>query len=84
LSTAWFTGADLEREVAEQDIARYYSALSWHCMRAGTEIFRTTAAFARRRRHPLVRPRRGRSLHRRMRDELPAARTGTGMLKAAA
>ena len=33
--TAWFTGADLEREVAEQDIARYYTAMSWHCMLAG-------------------------------------------------
>lgn len=35
LITAWFTGADLEREVAEQDISGYYTALSWHCMLAG-------------------------------------------------
>ena len=35
LITAWFTGADLEREVAEQDISTYYSASSWHCMLAG-------------------------------------------------
>ena len=35
LITAWFTGADLEREVAEQNISGYYSALSWHCMLAG-------------------------------------------------
>ncbi|HEU4704524.1 MAG TPA: tryptophan halogenase family protein [Sphingomicrobium sp.] len=35
LITAWFTGADLEREVSEQDISGYYSALSWHCMLAG-------------------------------------------------
>ncbi len=33
--TAWFTGADLVAEVAEQDIAGYYSAQSWHCMLAG-------------------------------------------------
>jgi hypothetical protein len=35
IMTTWFTGADLEREIAEQDIARYYTALSWHCMLAG-------------------------------------------------
>ncbi len=33
--TAWFTGADLEQAVAELDIARYYPALSWHCLMAG-------------------------------------------------
>jgi hypothetical protein len=33
--TAWFTGADLEQEVMRQDIARYYSPMSWHCMLAG-------------------------------------------------
>ena len=33
--TAWFTGADLEREVVEQGIAGYYSPMSWHCMLAG-------------------------------------------------
>jgi glycine/D-amino acid oxidase-like deaminating enzyme len=35
LLTAWFTGADLEQEVLRQDIARYYSPMSWHCMLAG-------------------------------------------------
>lgn len=35
LITTWFTGADLEQEVARQDIAGYYSAMSWHCMLAG-------------------------------------------------
>jgi hypothetical protein len=33
--TAWFTGADLEREVLEQGIAGVYPPLSWHCMLAG-------------------------------------------------
>ena len=33
--TAWFRGAELDREVAEQDIEAYYSAVSWHCMLAG-------------------------------------------------
>lgn len=33
--TAWFTGADVEEEVARQGISDYYSALSWHCMLAG-------------------------------------------------
>jgi len=33
--TIWFTGAELDREVAAQDIAGYYSAVSWHCMLAG-------------------------------------------------
>ena len=33
--TAWFRGAELDREVAEQDIDAYYSAVSWHCMLAG-------------------------------------------------
>jgi 2-polyprenyl-6-methoxyphenol hydroxylase-like FAD-dependent oxidoreductase len=35
IMTAWFTGADLEQEVLRQDIARYYSPMSWHCMLAG-------------------------------------------------
>jgi hypothetical protein len=35
IMTAWFTGADLEQEIGRQDIARYYSAMSWHCMLAG-------------------------------------------------
>jgi tryptophan 6-halogenase len=33
--TAWFTGADLEREILEQGIADIYPAMSWHCMLAG-------------------------------------------------
>ena len=33
--TAWFTGADLEEEVMRQDIAGYYSPVSWNCMLAG-------------------------------------------------
>lgn len=33
--TAWFTGADLEREVLDQGVAAYYPPLSWHCMLAG-------------------------------------------------
>lgn len=33
--TAWFTVNDLEQEILGQDIAGYYSPLSWHCMLAG-------------------------------------------------
>lgn len=33
--TAWFTGSDLEEEVARQDISGYYNAQSWHCLLAG-------------------------------------------------
>jgi 2-polyprenyl-6-methoxyphenol hydroxylase-like FAD-dependent oxidoreductase len=33
--SAWFSGADLEHEVARQNIAAYYSPASWHCMLAG-------------------------------------------------
>jgi 2-polyprenyl-6-methoxyphenol hydroxylase-like FAD-dependent oxidoreductase len=33
--TAWFTGRDLEQEIARQDIAKYYVPMSWHCMLAG-------------------------------------------------
>jgi len=33
--TAWFTGADLEQEVARQNIGNVYTAMSWHCMLAG-------------------------------------------------
>jgi hypothetical protein len=35
IMTAWFTGADLEQEVRSQDIAHYYSPMSWHCMLGG-------------------------------------------------
>lgn len=33
--TAWFTGADLEREIIEQEIGDCYPPMSWHCMLAG-------------------------------------------------
>ncbi|HTI31094.1 MAG TPA: tryptophan halogenase family protein [Sphingomonas sp.] len=33
--TCWFTGGDLAAEIAEQDIARYYAPMSWHCLLAG-------------------------------------------------
>jgi len=33
--TAWFTGADMEEEIARQDIADCYAPLSWHCLLAG-------------------------------------------------
>ncbi len=39
LMTAWFTGADLVEEIAQQDIARYYAPLSWHCLMAGYGAF---------------------------------------------
>jgi len=35
LITAWFTGEDLEQEVLRQDIGRFYTPMSWHCMLAG-------------------------------------------------
>lgn len=33
--TAWFTGADMEAEIARLGIGGYYGALSWHCLLAG-------------------------------------------------
>ncbi|MDH7973487.1 tryptophan 7-halogenase [Sphingomonas sp. AR_OL41] len=33
--TCWFTGQDLEREIADQGIAGYYPATSWQCLLAG-------------------------------------------------
>jgi len=33
--TAWFTGAELDREILAQDIDAYYNPVSWHCMLAG-------------------------------------------------
>ena len=33
--TAWFTGADMEEEIARQGIADCYAPLSWHCLLAG-------------------------------------------------
>lgn len=35
IMTAWFTGADLEQEVHQQDIAAYYAPMSWNVMLAG-------------------------------------------------
>ena len=37
--TAWFTGADVAAEIARQDIAGYYSPISWHCLFAGYGVF---------------------------------------------
>ncbi len=39
IMTAWFTGTDLSAEIAERDIGRYYSSLSWHCLLAGYGTF---------------------------------------------
>jgi tryptophan 6-halogenase len=39
IMTAWFTGADLAQEIADLDIGRYYSSLSWHCLLAGYGTF---------------------------------------------
>ena len=33
--TAWFTGADMEEEIARQGIDDCYAPLSWHCLLAG-------------------------------------------------
>jgi hypothetical protein len=33
--TAWFTGHDLVEEIERQDIAGYYTPISWHCLLAG-------------------------------------------------
>ncbi len=37
--TAWFTGADLEAEIAKRGIGGYYASLSWHCLLAGYGTF---------------------------------------------
>ncbi len=37
--TCWFTGGDLVAEIHDQDIARYYAPLSWHCLLAGYGVF---------------------------------------------
>jgi len=44
--TAWFAGKDLEEEIALQDIAGYYPALSWHCLLAGYGNFPDPAKLA--------------------------------------
>ncbi len=35
IMSCWFTGGDLKQEIAHQDIAKYYPALSWHCLLGG-------------------------------------------------
>jgi tryptophan 6-halogenase len=35
IMTAWFTGADMEAEIARLGIGGYYPATSWHCLMAG-------------------------------------------------
>ncbi len=37
--TCWFTGGDLAEEIEQQDIARYYAPISWHCLLAGYGTF---------------------------------------------
>lgn len=37
--TSWFTGADLEADIARLGIAAYYAPLSWHCLLAGYGTF---------------------------------------------
>ena len=37
--TCWFTGGDLEAEIAAQGISGYYAATSWHCLLAGYGVF---------------------------------------------
>lgn len=39
LLTTWFSGGDLVAEVQRQNIGRYYSAISWHCLLAGYGSF---------------------------------------------
>ncbi|MEO5492946.1 MAG: tryptophan 7-halogenase, partial [Sphingomonas sp.] len=45
--TCWFTGRDLEEEIARQDIAKYYSPMSWHCLLAGYGQFPDPAKLSR-------------------------------------
>jgi tryptophan 6-halogenase len=37
--TSWFRGEDLGATIAELDIGKYYSSLSWHCLLAGYGVF---------------------------------------------
>jgi tryptophan 6-halogenase len=37
--TSWFRGEDLNATIAELDIGKYYSSLSWHCLLAGYGTF---------------------------------------------
>jgi tryptophan 6-halogenase len=41
--TSWYTGADLVADIAQLDIAKYYSAISWHCLLAGYGTFPSDA-----------------------------------------
>ena len=44
IMTCWFTGQDLETEIAAQGIAQYYAPISWHCLLAGYGAFPKDAA----------------------------------------
>jgi tryptophan 6-halogenase len=37
--TCWFTGGDLDAEIARLGIGGYYASLSWHCLLAGYGTF---------------------------------------------
>lgn len=39
MMTAWFTGRDMEAEIAALKIGGYYGAISWHCLFAGYGTF---------------------------------------------
>ncbi|HXH15934.1 MAG TPA: tryptophan halogenase family protein [Sphingomonas sp.] len=39
LMSTWFTGGDLIAAIDRRDLARYYSAISWHCLFAGYGTF---------------------------------------------
>jgi tryptophan 6-halogenase len=39
MMTAWFTGQDIEAEIAKLKIGGYYGAISWHCLFAGYGTF---------------------------------------------
>ncbi len=39
IMTSWFRGEDLGATIAELDISKYYSSLSWHCLLAGYGTF---------------------------------------------
>lgn len=39
MMTSWFRGEDLGATIAELDIGKYYSSLSWHCLLAGYGTF---------------------------------------------
>ncbi|KQN30137.1 tryptophan halogenase [Sphingomonas sp. Leaf38] len=39
LMSAWFTGADMVAAIERAGLARYYSAISWHCLFAGYGTF---------------------------------------------